>query len=101
MLERCHIFSVVRESLILRKGGLTPSIPGTLEQNHDNRAPKSFVQGIDFLRKSIPCGFGLGYIYRDFALVPARCGALAGGADIHVRELLVKLLAECLFSVQE
>jgi len=27
-------------------------------------------------------------------LVPAPCGALAGGADIHVRELLVELLAE-------
>jgi hypothetical protein len=39
-----------------------------LEQNHDNRAPKGFVQGIDFLRKSIPCGFDLGYIYRDFAI---------------------------------
>ena len=39
-----------------------------LEQNHDNRAQKGFVQGIDFLRKSILCGFGLGYIYRDFAV---------------------------------
>jgi hypothetical protein len=39
-----------------------------LEQNHDNRAQKGFVQGIDFLRKSILCGFGLGYIYRDFAI---------------------------------
>jgi hypothetical protein len=40
----------------------------TLEQNHDNRALKGVVQGIDFLRKSIPYGFGLGYIYRDFAI---------------------------------
>jgi hypothetical protein len=39
-----------------------------LEQNHGNRASKSFVQGIEFLRKSILCGFGIGYIYRDFAV---------------------------------
>ena len=42
-----------------------------LEQNHDNRAPKGFVQGIDFLRKSILCRFGLEYIYRDFAITSA------------------------------
>lgn len=34
-------------------------------------------------------------------LVSLRFGILAGGANIHVCELLVKLLAECVFSVQE
>ena len=35
-----------------------------LEQNHDNRAPKCSVPGIDFLRKSILCGFGLASLSR-------------------------------------
>jgi D-alanyl-D-alanine dipeptidase len=43
-------------------------VAAVLEQNHDNRALKGIVQGIDFLRKSILCGFGFGYIYRDFAI---------------------------------
>jgi hypothetical protein len=33
-----------------------------LGQNHDHRAPKCCVPGIDFLRKLIPGGFGLAYI---------------------------------------
>jgi hypothetical protein len=38
-----------------------------LEQIHDNRALKSFVQSIDFLRKSIRYECGSGNMYRGFA----------------------------------
>ena len=66
-----------------------------LEQNHDNRAPKSFVQGIDFLRKSIFCGFGLGYTYRDFAIALSERALFIGsecGDGMETPEKIVRFL---------
>ena len=39
-----------------------------LEQNHDNSALESDVQGVDFFRKSTLWRCGAGYIYRGFAV---------------------------------
>jgi hypothetical protein len=57
-----------RPLLIARQPDFSLSIPRSLEQNHDSRALKSIVQGVDFLRKSTLCFPGLGYTYRDSAV---------------------------------
>ena len=64
-----------------RRTAVRFAFPIQPEQNHDNRAPKSLVQGIDFLRKSILCRFGLGYVYRDFAIGFARPTRWAASVD--------------------
>jgi len=64
-----------------RRTAVRFAFPIQPEQNHDNRAPKSLVQGIDFLRKSILCGFGFGYICRDLAVIVLLSMACAAHAQ--------------------